>query len=153
MKCRLAPIGEGLQVTVYVKDQPDLFARICSYFERKNFSILDAKIHTTRHGYALDTFLVTEPNFANNYRDIINLIEHELSRSLSSDDALPPPRKRPAVAAVAHLPVHADRRPAAGRARPVLPAVDVGQRPQRPAVLDRQRAGTATGSTCTRPRS
>jgi [protein-PII] uridylyltransferase len=93
VKCRLAPIGEGLQVTVYVKDQPDLFMRICSYFERKNFSILDAKIHTTRNDYALDTFLVTEPNFANNYRDIINLIEHELAQSLSSDDALQPPRK------------------------------------------------------------
>ena len=93
VKCRLAPIGEGLQVTVYVKDQPDLFMRICSYFERKNFSILDAKIHTTRNGYALDTFLVTEPNFANNYRDIISLIEHELVESLASDDPLQPPRK------------------------------------------------------------
>jgi [protein-PII] uridylyltransferase len=93
VKCRLAPIGEGLQVTVYVKDQPDLFARICSYFDRKNFSILDAKIHTTRHGYALDTFLVTEPNFANTYRDIINLIEHELAELLKSSAPLPPPSK------------------------------------------------------------
>ncbi|HEX8884476.1 MAG TPA: [protein-PII] uridylyltransferase [Noviherbaspirillum sp.] len=93
VKSRLAPIGEGLQVTVYVKDQPDLFVRICSYFERKNFSILDAKIHTTRNGYALDTFLVTEPAFANNYRDIINLIEHELGQCLSSSEPLPPPRK------------------------------------------------------------
>jgi [protein-PII] uridylyltransferase len=78
IKARLAPIGEGLQVTVYVKDQPDLFARICSYFDRKNFSILDAKIHTTRDGYALDTFLITDEHFANSYRDIISLIEHEL---------------------------------------------------------------------------
>ncbi|MDB5763536.1 MAG: [protein-PII] uridylyltransferase [Herminiimonas sp.] len=93
VKCRLAPIGEGLQVTVYVKDQPDLFARICSYFDRKNFSILDAKIHTTRHGYALDTFLVTEQAFANNYRDIINLIEHELTQLLESRESLPPPGK------------------------------------------------------------
>ena len=93
VKSRLAPIGEGLQVTAYVKDQPDLFVRICSYFDRKNFSILDAKIHTTRNGYALDTFLVTEPTFANNYRDIINLIEHELAQCLSSSAPLPPPRK------------------------------------------------------------
>jgi len=93
VKCRLAPIGEGVQVTVYVKDQPDLFARICSYFDKKNFSILDAKIHTTRHGYALDTFLVTEPAFANNYRDIINLIEHELTELLQSSAPLPPPTK------------------------------------------------------------
>ena len=91
VKCRLSPIGEGLQVTVYVKDQPDLFARICSYFDHKNFSILDAKIHTTGHGYGLDTFLVTEPNFENNYRDIINLIEHELTDVLSSAGPLPPP--------------------------------------------------------------
>lgn len=93
VKCRLAPIGEGLQVAVYVQDQPDLFARICSYFDRKNFSILDAKIHTTRHGYALDTFLVTEQNFAKSYRDIISLIEHELCELLQSQAELPSPTK------------------------------------------------------------
>jgi [protein-PII] uridylyltransferase len=91
VKCRLAPIGEGLQIAVYIKDQPDLFARICSYFDRKNFSILDAKIHTTRHGYALDTFLVTEQSFANSYRDIISLIEHELCGLLTTPEPLPSP--------------------------------------------------------------
>jgi [protein-PII] uridylyltransferase len=93
VKCRLAPIGEGLQVAVYIKDQPDLFARICSYFDRKNFSILDAKIHTTRHGYALDTFLVTEQSFAKSYRDIISLIEHELCGVLTTPEPLPAPGK------------------------------------------------------------
>jgi [protein-PII] uridylyltransferase len=93
VKCRLAPIGEGLQVTAYVKDQPDLFARICSYFDRKNFSILDAKIHTTRDGYALDTFLITDETFAKNYRDIINLIEHELTELLLSQAPLAPPSR------------------------------------------------------------
>jgi [protein-PII] uridylyltransferase len=93
VKCRLAPIGEGLQVAVYIRDQPDLFARICSYFDRKNFSILDAKIHTTRHGYALDTFLVTEQNFAKSYRDIISLIEHELAELLVSQAPLPAPTR------------------------------------------------------------
>jgi [protein-PII] uridylyltransferase len=91
VKSRLAPIGEGLQVTVYVKDQPDLFARICSYFDRKNFSILDAKIHTTRDGYALDTFLITDEHFANSYRDIISLIEHELCEVLTHQEPLNPP--------------------------------------------------------------
>ncbi|RBA24182.1 [protein-PII] uridylyltransferase [Herminiimonas fonticola] len=93
VKCRLAPIGEGLQVTVYVKDQPDLFARICSYFDHKNFSILDAKIHTTKHGYALDTFLITEPAFADSYRDLISLIEHDLSKMLIMQSDLPLPSK------------------------------------------------------------
>ncbi|MFZ3002099.1 MAG: [protein-PII] uridylyltransferase [Undibacterium umbellatum] len=91
VKCRLSPIGEGLQITVYVKDQPDLFARICNYFDSKNFGILDAKIHTSKNGYALDTFLVIEPAFAKNYRDIINLIEHELIEILMRQTPLSPP--------------------------------------------------------------
>lgn len=93
VKCRLSTIGEGLQITVYVKDQPDLFARICNYFDIKNFDILDAKIHTCKNGYALDTFMVSEPSFAHQYRDIINLIEHELSESLSLQTPLSPPNR------------------------------------------------------------
>ena len=89
VKCRTAPIGEGLQVAVYLKDQPDLFARICSYFEAKNFSILDAKIHTTAHGYALDTFLVSATAFSKSYRDIISLVEHELVDILIRQNPLP----------------------------------------------------------------
>ena len=93
VRCRVAPIGEGMQVVVYVKDQPDLFARICSYFAHKNFSILDAKIHTTRHGYALDTFLVSEPTFAASYRDIFALIETELTDILEKQSPLTPPTR------------------------------------------------------------
>ncbi len=78
---------------MYVKDQPDLFARICSYFDHKNFSILDAKIHTTKHGYALDTFLITEPAFADSYRDLISLIEHDLTKILTVQSDLPLPSK------------------------------------------------------------
>jgi len=93
VKCRLAPIGEGVQVAVYTPDQADLFARICSYFDEKNFSILDAKIHTTKTNYALDVFLISAPVFAKNYRDIINLIEHELAHLLRSDTPLPAPAR------------------------------------------------------------
>ena len=61
VKARLSPAGAGLQVMVYVRDQKDLFARICGFFERTSYSILDAKIHTTRHGYALDSFAIHDP--------------------------------------------------------------------------------------------
>ena len=113
VKARLAPIGEGLQVAVYVKDQPDLFARICSYFDRRNFSILDAKIHTTRDGYALDSFLVTEENFANNYRDIISLIEHELTGLLQAQAPLPPVTRARLSRLSRHFPAapHVELRP------------------------------------------
>jgi [protein-PII] uridylyltransferase len=105
IKCRLALIGEGLQVVVYTKDHPDLFARICSYFDRKNFSILDAKIHTTKHGYALDTFLVSEQTFANSYRDIITLIEHELAQVLLSQAPLGPPNQGRLSRLSRHFPI------------------------------------------------
>ncbi len=93
VRCRMGPVGEGLQVVVYLPDRPDLFARICSYFDRNNFSILDAKIQTTRNGYALDSFLVSEPTFADNYRELISLIEHDLSLWLLEDSDMPMPVK------------------------------------------------------------
>jgi [protein-PII] uridylyltransferase len=46
VRARRSPVGEGLQVLVYTRDQPDLFARICGYFDQAGFSILDAKVHT-----------------------------------------------------------------------------------------------------------
>ena len=94
VSARLSPIGEGLQVAVYVKDQEDLFARICAYFERHGFSIWDARIHTTRHGYALDTFQISGSTLVDeggSYRDIIQLVEFELTAALMNADPLPNP--------------------------------------------------------------
>ncbi len=65
---RLSSLGEGLQVLVYSPDQPDLFARICGYFDGAGFNILDAKVHTTRSGYALDTFQVISPHIEEHLR-------------------------------------------------------------------------------------
>jgi [protein-PII] uridylyltransferase len=91
VRARLAPIGEGFQVVVYLPDQPELFARICGYFDRKNLSVLDARIHTTRHGYALDSFLIVDPNEGLHYRDILSLVEVELTESLKRRGELAPP--------------------------------------------------------------
>jgi len=94
VRARLSPIGDGLQVAVYVKDQEDLFARICAYFERHGFSIWDARIHTTRHGYALDTFQISGSTLVDeggSYRDIIQLVEFELTAALTNAGPLPNP--------------------------------------------------------------
>ena len=96
VRSRLSPIGEGLQVAVYVKDQPDLFARICSYFDQNGFSILDAHIHTTKHGYALDTFQISgssQLREGGHYRDLIQLVEHGLTETLKEVRPLPEPMK------------------------------------------------------------
>jgi [protein-PII] uridylyltransferase len=101
VKARVSPIGEGLEVTVYVRDSADLFARICGYFDSASFNILEAKVHTTRSGYALDTFQVTNPLLeysrdgtpSGQYRDFISLVESDLVLSLLSQDSLPEPSR------------------------------------------------------------
>ena len=91
VKARLSPAGEGLQVMVYVSDQKELFARICSFFEGISYSIFEAKIFTTRHGYALDSFQVQDPeNKRPQYRDLISYIEYELAQRLAAKAPLPP---------------------------------------------------------------
>jgi [protein-PII] uridylyltransferase len=92
VRARLSPVGEGLQVLVYAKDRADLFARICGYFDRAGFSILDAKIHTTRDGCALDTFQAVSTHGVEDYRELIGKIEFELSAAIESQAALPAPR-------------------------------------------------------------
>jgi len=92
VKARLAPIGEGLQVMIYTRDREALFARICGYFERAGFNIVEAKIHTTRNRYALDTFLVMGEGGGVHYRDLISLIEQGLAQELESSGPLAAPR-------------------------------------------------------------
>ena len=90
VRARISPLGEGLQVMVYTPDQADLFARICGYFDHAGFSILDAKIHTARNGYALDTFQVVTPLLQEHYRELIGMVESELTRTLERQGPLPP---------------------------------------------------------------
>jgi [protein-PII] uridylyltransferase len=89
VRVRPSPIGEGLQVLVYSKDRPDLFASICGYFSRHGLSVQQAVIHTTRHGYALDDFLVQDPNMDEHHRNIANLVEQQLSDQLTANEGLP----------------------------------------------------------------
>ncbi|MDE1184056.1 [protein-PII] uridylyltransferase [Paraburkholderia sp.] len=90
VRARPSPIGEALQVLVYVKDRPDLFAEICAYFDRNALSVLDARVSTTRHGYAIDNFLVAHTEQDVHYRDIANLVEQELAARLTADGTLLP---------------------------------------------------------------
>jgi [protein-PII] uridylyltransferase len=97
VRARPSSVGDGLQVLVYSPDRPDLFARICGYFDSAGFSIQDAKIHTTRAGYALDTFQVVNTRLsAENpgaYRDLISLVENQATTALGSTGPLPVPSR------------------------------------------------------------
>ncbi|WP_153100135.1 [protein-PII] uridylyltransferase [Paraburkholderia hayleyella] len=112
VRARPAPIGEALQVLVYVKDRADLFASICAYFDRSALSVLDARITTTQHGYALDNFLVAYTGQDIHYRDIANLVEQELSQRLVADGPLLPEPSRGRLSRLS-------------RTFPVIPRVDL----------------------------
>jgi len=49
------------QVSVYTEDAPGLFARLASAIALSGASIVDARIHTTNDGRALDNFIVQDP--------------------------------------------------------------------------------------------
>jgi [protein-PII] uridylyltransferase len=93
VRARLSPLGEGLQVLVYTPDQSDLFARICGYFDSAAFSILEAKVHTTSSGYALDTFQVVSSMLPEHNRELISMIEADLTQTLERAGPLPAPSR------------------------------------------------------------
>ena len=106
VKVRLAREGAGLQALVYLPDQKALFARICGFFGRAGLSILEAKVHTTRHGYALDTFALLDPSNPNaSYRETIQFIEYELTRALTEPGILQPPAEGRIPRQLRHFPL------------------------------------------------
>lgn len=78
VRARPNPDSEGIQVLVYAPDQPDLFVRLSGYFSSIGYSIMDAKIHTTKHGYALDSFNLFDASNRGIDRETCAIIEHDL---------------------------------------------------------------------------
>ncbi len=106
VRARLSPVGEGLQVLVYTPDQKELFSRICSFFESISFDIFEAKVHTTRNGYALDTFQIQDASGRQiGYRDLISYIEYELTARLASQGPLPPLSRPRLSRQLRHFPI------------------------------------------------
>ena len=105
VRARLSPAGEGLQVLVYAPDKDDLFVRICGYLDEAGFNILDAKVHTTRDGYALDTFQVIAPTLSDHYRELIGMVENGLAAAVEATGALPAPGKGRLSRRVKNFPV------------------------------------------------
>ncbi len=108
VRARIHQEGEGLQVMVYTKDQPDLFARIVGFFARAGYSIVDAKIHTTTHGYALDSFVILNVAQPDNDRDMIAYIEHELTDRLARQTPPEAPSSGRLSRQVKHFPIKAE---------------------------------------------
>lgn len=82
VRARPNPEGDGIQVLVYAPDQRDLFMHLCGYFASIGYSIMDAKIHTTKHGYALDSFNLLDTSDRGMDRETSTIIEHDLMEVL-----------------------------------------------------------------------
>ncbi|MGC2047733.1 MAG: [protein-PII] uridylyltransferase [Gallionella sp.] len=106
VKARLSRAGEGLQVMVYCPDQRALFARICDFFARMNYTIVEAKIHTSRHGYALNSFQIMEAMRSKTvYRDIMTYIEFELAQQIMQAKPIAPAATGRVSRQLKHFPI------------------------------------------------
>jgi len=105
VRARQSLAGDGLQVMVYAADQPDLFARICGYFDRAGFSILDARVHTANNGYALDTFQVVASSQPGHYRELTHMVESDLVHAIEAGGPLPEPARKRLSRRVKSFPV------------------------------------------------
>jgi [protein-PII] uridylyltransferase len=106
VRARVSRAEAGLQVAVYLPDQKDLFARISGFFGRRGLSIVEAKVHTTRHGYALDTFSVHDPSDPSaSCRDATQLVEFELAKVLTEQLPLEAPVMGRASRHLKHFPL------------------------------------------------
>jgi [protein-PII] uridylyltransferase len=106
VRARLSPVGEGLQVLVYCPDQPGLFARITGFFERQKLNVVAARIYTTRHGFALDSFqLLSRARAGDHYRDLLSGIEAGLAARLAPDAAIEAPATGRVSRWVKHFPI------------------------------------------------
>ncbi len=61
VEAQVYPDRGATLVTVYASDHPGLFYRIAGAISLAGGNIIDARIHTTRDGMALDNFLIQDP--------------------------------------------------------------------------------------------
>lgn len=106
VRARLSSYGDGIQVMIYTKDQNDIFARICNFFDRMGYNIVGAKIYTTNHDYALDSFIVLDQeNKSVSYNGLLKFIETQLTEKLSVKETLESPLKGRISRQVKHMPI------------------------------------------------
>ena len=107
VRARLSPNGDGIQVMIYTQDQDDLFARICNFFDSIAYNIGQAKIYTTTHGYALNSFVVLDNSGKSvSYSGLLKYIEAGLSDKITHKQALQAPLKGRLSRQVKHMPLN-----------------------------------------------
>ena len=87
------PESGSTRISVFTPDREGLFYRICAGLAAAGANIIDARIHTTRDGMALDNLLVKDgQGRAYADRRLRNRLIHSVENALTSDAPPPLPR-------------------------------------------------------------
>jgi len=106
VRAHLSRDGNGIEVMIYTRSHDDLFARICNFFDRIGYSIGEAKIYTTNHDYALNTFIVLDESTSEiSYTGLLQHIEDNLYDKILTTTPIEAPIKGRLDRQVKHMPI------------------------------------------------
>lgn len=93
VRVKAAPSMGGLIVLLYLPDKKGIFLRAVAALGRSGLSVVDARIHTTKSGWALDTFLVADAFGRFGEAAAQRAFEKKLADALASEAPIPAPAK------------------------------------------------------------
>lgn len=88
IRVRSGETDGSIEVLIYMKDRSELFSRAVSGFGKAGLSVLDARIHTSSAGYALDTFMLSDPFQKHQDEYARRKLEEKLTKTMISTDPL-----------------------------------------------------------------
>lgn len=86
----LKDLGKGLiKIFIFLPDQTGLFSKVLYAFECNGLSVLEARIHTTHSGWALDTFLAEDKRGHVDFAEFKDTFSTRLRENLLESGKLP----------------------------------------------------------------